>query len=169
MEEWIDIPGYEGMYQVSDKGAVRSFKKNRGYMPPRILKLTQNKNGYKSVTLCRNGDERNIEVQRLSLLSFEGPCPDGMQACHNNGHPWDNRRCNLRWDTPRNNQFDRRAHGTMINGSNVNHSKLTAEQVIEMRCLRYLYGYTYGKLAVIFNINRSNACRICNGEMWKHI
>ncbi len=51
-------------------------------------------------------------AHRAVLLAFVGPCPEGMEACHNNGDPLDNRVENLRWDTRSNNTLDKVAHGT---------------------------------------------------------
>ncbi len=53
-------------------------------------------------------------VHRLVLEAFVGPCPPGMEGCHNNGDPWDNQLSNLRWDTHKNNMADAMSHGTFV-------------------------------------------------------
>jgi hypothetical protein len=67
-------------------------------------------------------------------MVFRGPCPPGMEACHNNGDPTDNRLCNLRWDTHANNEADKIRHGTYfirarLKGERNGNSKLTEEEV----------------------------------------
>lgn len=55
---------------------------------------------------------RNVLAHRLVLEAFVGPCPEGMQACHNDGDRMNTRVGNLRWDTPKANSADRWRHGT---------------------------------------------------------
>jgi hypothetical protein len=130
-EEWLPIPGYEGIYEVSDYGRVRSVDR---YVPPgrggtrwrfrrgQIRKPGHDRKGYLFVPLyaadpnAKNG--KNGWVHRLVLLAFVGPPPEeGMYALHNNGDHSDNRLCNLRWGTPSENIWDSVAHGTHFNGS----------------------------------------------------
>lgn len=67
MEIWKDIDGYEGHYQVSNYGNVRSIK-----TIPTLLKGDYQKNGYKRVYLWKNGKKQNLLVHRLVALSFFG-------------------------------------------------------------------------------------------------
>ena len=117
-ERWLPVPGYEGYYEVSDHGNVRSVDRmvprgdhmltRRG----RVLAPVDNGHGYPRVQLGRYGKYDFQQVHRLVLQAFVGPCPDGMEACHNDGDRSDARLSNLRWDTRSSNQFDRRLHGT---------------------------------------------------------
>lgn len=60
MEEvWKDIPGYEGLYQVSTTGEVRSLNYN-GTSETKLLKQSTNKKGYKRVVLCKNRKKKNL-------------------------------------------------------------------------------------------------------------
>lgn len=119
MTNWLPVPGWEGNYEVSDEGDVRSLDRvvtlpngqKRSYKG-KLLKPTVNRLGYPMVVLSRPGEQRTMKVHRLVLTAFVGPCPDGMEACHNNGDRGDARLENLRWDTHSNNQYDRRRHGT---------------------------------------------------------
>lgn len=108
MEKWKTIPGYEGRYEVSDLGSVRSLdrKDTRGRRRKgRVMSLRRQPSGHLTVSLC-NGQQRSFPVHRLVLLAFVGPCPDGMEACHENDVPDDNRLANLRWDTRSANVMD---------------------------------------------------------------
>lgn len=119
-ELWKPIPGYEGIYEVSDHGNVRSLDRavtNRlGHVQHRkgvTLKPGPGKHGRLFVVLVRGDDTRwNVPVHRLVLLAFVGEPPAGTEACHNNGDHLDNRLCNLRWDTKSANTLDAVKHGT---------------------------------------------------------
>ena len=102
-EEWRDIDGHEGLYQVSNAGKVKSLRSGK------ILKTYSDKWGYRRIDLGRR--ERGLSVHRLVLEAFVGPCPPGMECCHNDGDNTNNRVENLRWDTKRSNRQDRNKHG----------------------------------------------------------
>lgn len=106
-EEWRPIPGYEGSYEVSDRGKVRSA---RGAQ--RILKPWMQKGGYPTVQLRRNGQSKKSGVHSLVLEAFIGPRPAGMDGCHNDGDPLNNTPSNLRWGSRSDNMHDAVAHGT---------------------------------------------------------
>lgn len=119
MTNWLPVTGWEGYYEVSSEGEVRSLDRyvtlsnggKRRYKGKR-LSPGVNRHGYPTVALTRPGKRQTMKVHRMVLTAFVGPCPDGMEACHNNGDRGDARLANLRWDTPSNNQRDRRRHGT---------------------------------------------------------
>lgn len=112
-ERWLPVVGYEGLYEVSDLGNVRSLdgtragRKFRG----RVLKPRSRHAGHQAVDLSTPGRRWSVDVHRLVLSAFVGPCPEGMEGCHNDGDPTNNRLGNLRWDTHRANMQDRITHG----------------------------------------------------------
>jgi hypothetical protein len=122
-ERWKAVPGYPG-YEVSTLGRVKSLAHVQVRKGPtsgrvqwfnyaeRILRPRTNPNGYLMVNL--NGDQ--LSVHRVVLMTFDGACPQGHQACHNNGQRDDNRLNNLRWDTTPANAKDRIRHGTQTMG-----------------------------------------------------
>lgn len=118
-ERWLPVVGWEGLYEVSDQGRVKSLartaiRRNDDARTPiagRILKPGLQKTGYRMVNLHDAGQRTTRHVHRLVLDAFIGPLPDGFVSCHNNGHPGDNRLENLRYDTPSANNFDRVRHG----------------------------------------------------------
>lgn len=153
-EFWKDIPGYEGLYQASTEGQIRSLRrwvvykgaKCKGrWHEGKVLK-PGNTGNYLMVDLSRNGCAVYRSVASLVLLTFVGPKPDGMECCHNNGNGKDNSYWNLRYGTHIENEADKEVHGTRSHfgpsGDANGGSKLTDQQVIEIRSLpKPGYGY----------------------------
>lgn len=94
-EIWKDITGYEGLYQVSNLGRVKSFQRR----VPFIMSLNLRKrDGYVTVNL-KNGRYRTHKIHQLVCLAFIGECPEGHEPDHKNGVRHDNRLRNLRYVT----------------------------------------------------------------------
>ena len=92
-EVWCPIKGYEGLYEVSDKGMVRSLK----FWKERIMKPGSDKNGYLIVNLCKNGEKKMYLVHRLVALAFI-PNPDNLpQVNHKDEDKENNSVHNLEW------------------------------------------------------------------------
>lgn len=96
-ENWRDVAGYEGLYQVSDRGRVKNVKRDA------ILSPAKNNRGYFRVLLCKDGVKTNKFVHRLVALSFV-PNPDNKpQVNHIDGCKENNGAINLEWVTQREN------------------------------------------------------------------
>jgi hypothetical protein len=126
MTEWQPVVSYEGRYEVSDDGRVRSLDcvvPNRYSGRPvkgRELKpWAKPPGGYLMVNLGHS-DKRTIH--RLVLEAFVGPCPIGQEALHANDIATDNRRENLRWGTRSENKIDAVRNGRH-NHANKTHCK----------------------------------------------
>ena len=101
-EVFRDIPGYEGSYQISNLGRVKSLKCNR----EKILKPGDNGNGYLRVTLCNEGERKNVNVHQLVAMSFLNHKPDGYNGLivdHKDNDKLNNRLENLQLVTARHN------------------------------------------------------------------
>lgn len=109
MEIWREVPEYEGVYEVSNLGRVRRVETQR------VLKGKTLRNGYREVTLSREGNPRFFLIHRLVMLAFKGAPPEKHEVCHNDGNKENNRLDNLRYDTHSNNAKDRIKHGTCRN------------------------------------------------------
>ena len=110
VEEWKTVPGYEGLYEVSNLGNARSLARvdaQGGRRRQRTLKPSRmDIRGHRGIKLRRDGVVKSRYVHQLVLEAFIGPCPDGLEACHWNDVPDDNRLENLRWATKSANRHD---------------------------------------------------------------
>lgn len=98
MEIWKDIEGYEGLYQASTLGKIRSI-----YRYKKELKPSTTHNGYGRVNLAKNKHYKKRFVHNLIWETFKGKIPDGMQVNHINENKLDNRLENLNLMTPKEN------------------------------------------------------------------
>ena len=98
METWVDIPEYEGLYQVSNMGNVRSLNWNKTGQS-RNLFLKPHTRGYLQVELRRNGKRRMYTVHKLVARCFVGGYKEGLVVNHLNEDKTDNRAENLEWCT----------------------------------------------------------------------
>jgi hypothetical protein len=127
-EEWRSVVGWEGLYEVSSMGRVRSLDRViagglRGHDYVKqgrvLIPYRQPKSGYLVVSLS-NGTKHVVRVHTLVLEAFVGPRPDGLEACHGPNGADDNSRGNLRWDTSSAKSLDTVAQG-MHNHANKTH------------------------------------------------
>jgi NUMOD4 motif-containing protein/HNH endonuclease len=110
-EIWLPVTGYEGRYEVSSLGRIRTLVKVGRKARGGLLKPFP-KGSYRAVKLYLNGTSRTIGVHQLVLTAFRGPCPAGREGCHNDGEAANNVLANLRWDTRSANTLDAVRHGT---------------------------------------------------------
>lgn len=111
MEIWKDIPGYELIYQASNEGQIRTHAEKITYSDrhgkrkwnQRILKQKEDKNGYKRVTLWKNGKSKGYLVHRLIALTFIPQIPNKTLINHKDCNPKNNEVSNLEWCNHREN------------------------------------------------------------------
>lgn len=178
VEVWKPIPDYEGIYEASSFGRIRSLDRiaaigNRNcHLKGRILSLsTTATGGYQTVMLCGNGSRRRWLVHTLVLSTFKG-LPQANQECrHLDGSRTNNRLDNLAWGTRIDNWLDRVRHGTNygVRGERHHLAKLTDTQVRE---IFQRYTGRYGEIAQLakeHGVSSSRVSDIVNGKSWTHI
>jgi len=116
-ESWLPVVGWEGLYQVSDWGRVRSLMPG-SRAKDGLLKPQAHPSGHLHVSLyghSKNGTTR--KVHHLVLEAFDRPCPEGMECRHLDGNPTNNVLSNLVWGTRAENVHDSLRHGTNVNAA----------------------------------------------------
>lgn len=164
-----DFPGY----RVGSDGSVWSAWR-RGWQTAaigsewrRLIPSKRNKYGHLVVTLCRDGKRFNRYVHGLVAREFLGPCPDGLECCHENGNPSDCAVRNLRYDTHTSNMHDKVVHGTIGHGEKIGTSKLTEEDVREIRACA---GKELPRVtAQRYGVTPENIRMIISRKSWAHV
>jgi NUMOD4 motif/HNH endonuclease len=113
LERWLPVAGWEGLYEVSDIGRVRSLDhwvEHPGWVPylkrGRFLTPRFDSNGYLGVHLHVGERNKHPHIQKLVMEAFVGPRPEGLEICHNDCVRTNNVLSNLRYDTHSNNCLD---------------------------------------------------------------
>lgn len=147
---WTDhirpIPGFPGYFVTFDGKVIG----RRGWR----LRPTRTDSGHRLVMLYLDGKPIGRLVHRLVLEAFVGPCPDGMEACHGDGDPDNNRLTNLRWDTRSANQMDSVRHGTKFT-PNVRLTHADVEVAKELRAA----GHSYRRIAELIGVQSHTTIR----------
>lgn len=122
-EIWSDIANYEGLYQVSNFGRVKSFQRKM----PRIIKPSLDSGGYIKVILCKDGTSKNHNIHVLVARAFVENLDNKPQVNHLNGDKLDNRSNNLEWVTDSENKYHSYRTGLRKEPKGENHhqAKLT--------------------------------------------
>lgn len=171
-EVWKDVEGYEGKYEISSKGRLRSWLRT-GYgtdrsVTPRFIKPVI-ACGYYRVGLHNRSSSKMMFVHRLVIVAFVGPRPgDKHFAAHLDGNPLNNNAENLAWCTAKENQAHRVFHGTTCRGTTHGCAKLSATEVLRIRELAAM-GIFPSQIARTFNIGVGHTRSIIRKEAWKHI
>jgi hypothetical protein len=167
IERWKAVPGYEGRYEVSDLGRVRSLLGNN----VRTLATPLAADGYPVVSLyCSEGKRRTEKVHRLVLLAHRPLRTSRVRyALHRNNDRTNASLGNLYWGTAQQNQLDREAHGTSNHGERNGCSRLTLSQAqsIKQRLINKKRG-DLTRLAQEFNVSPSTISDIARGLTWRN-
>lgn len=122
--KWHSVPGWEGIYEVSNAGEVRSLDRIVEYSNGRKVTVTgkslapwADRSGHLNVRLYSGSSRKARGVHQLVMEAFLGAAPEGYEIRHLNGDPSDNRLSNLAYGTQSENNLDRVAHGTHHNAN----------------------------------------------------
>lgn len=128
MEEWKDIPGYEGLYQASSYGRIKGLKSGK------ILKQgSSSKDGRLVVALCKDGVPKTHAVHVVIAITFIPQVPNKPWVLHDDGNYTNNHKTNLKWGTPQENSDDMVKHGNSQKGAKHYKTKFTEQDVINIR------------------------------------
>lgn len=176
MEEiWKDIEGYNGRYQVSNLGRVKSIitKGRYEYNPPKvsILSGTIARGGYKRVLLTKNGKKTAESVHRLVAKAFIPNPENKPQINHIDGNKLNNCVDNLEWVTHQENQAHAWDNGLKqpFRGEDHPNSKLSEDTVSRIRGMDRDTDYSHREIAEEFGLRRRLVTSIINKKAWAHV
>lgn len=165
-EIWKSIPEHPN-YEISSLGRVRRTTGGAGAVAGRVLKPVVTIHGYHEAVLGKYGGVYSIHS--LVLLAFLGPRPVGMTINHKNGIKSDNRFTNLEYLSHKaNNEHADKVLGVKPRGTRHGMSKLTEDQVREIRELRKS-GLTLWAIANRYGVTAANIDYITKGKAWAHV
>lgn len=166
MTIWKAVVGYEGRYEVSDLGEVRSLDK--GNRKGIMLKQGSSGVGYKAVDLSKDGVAVRTRVHKIVLEAFVGPCPAGMECCHDDNDRANNRLSNLRWDTKKNNMKDREKAGNTLRGTRHNMAIIDEQKAREIKAM-LAAGKMPTEIARTLGVGRNIVANIKYNKVWSHV
>jgi hypothetical protein len=176
-EEWRPVRGYEGLYEVSSLGRIKSLCRtttriNGRPLPIKERILRQNGVGhmkYLAVALNDGKIQRSARVHCVVLNAFVGDRPAGKQARHLDGNRLNNSVHNLAWGTAEENMSDKWEHGNMPIGSKCTFAKLNDEKARAIKILKEKTLATIDDLASLFDVSDQCVRAIVAGRSWRHV
>ncbi len=178
-EVWRDVVGYEGKYQVSTLGRIKSVARTIFYTQKngsirkhstkeRIRKI--NPPGPCCRQVCLSSQTHKVlKVSHLVLEAFVGPRPEGKECCHWDGNSFNNCLSNLRWDTHVENMRDMDRHGRIRRGEFNPRSKLTTEAVRDIRKRFEHTDKSANELAELYRVHVVTIREVVRRKNWRHI
>lgn len=179
-EIFVDIVGFDGKYQISNIGNVKSvgrYVARKGqsdlYVKERIKKCSIKNSGYKTLILYRDNIGKNKTIHRLVASAFIPNPENKKEVNHKDGNKLNNCVENLEWCTPSENQYHSHKTGLNIspNGEDSVNAKIKEIDVIEIR-RQYVKGdvnFSLRAIAKRFNLHPSTIYNIIKFKKWKHI
>jgi hypothetical protein len=174
-EIWKDIPGYEGRYQASTEGRIKSLGRaidfvNRWgqpairYTEDRVLVATRHHTGYLVVKL---GNSRQFRVHTLIAATFLGPAPDGMIVSHSDDNKENNSVSNLEYMTSSENVKRAYRTGCLDNRGTTNGKAVLTDEIV--RAIRsYPSTMSAPKVAALVGCKKHNVNQVRKGA-WSHV
>lgn len=158
----FDVKNYEGLYSVTNNGEIYSWK-NKIFLKPQ-----KQNNGYLTVTLYKNKIAKVISIHRIVAEIFCDNLDGKNVVNHKNLNKHDNYYQNLEWVTSKEN-IQHACDNGLRNGEKNGNSKLTKDQIIEIRNKYKFRKYTYKTLGNEYGVMKHYIGKIVTRQVWKHI
>lgn len=176
-ENWRDVLNFEGFYEVSDLGNVRSVKRevrritrwgtvSKSVYTSQFIKRNLMTNGYYCVHLYKDGVRSAMSVHRVVIEAFVGPRPHRMEIMHLDDDKSNCALTNLKYGTRQENENHKVLQGRSLKGEKSPSAKLNKTQVLEIRARK---GEPLEDLAFEYGCTFSNISAIQLRKSWKHL
>jgi len=166
-ETWLPVIGYEGFYDISNRGRVRRVRGGMGAVAGRILSPFLTPNGYRSILLWQNNRSKHHFVHRLVAMAFLGMPREGQVANHKDANKTNNAPENLEWVAEVENHRHAARNGLYPTGARNRSAKLTAEIVLEIR--RRALTESHRSIARVYGVSHGHIGKIVRRQLWSHI
>lgn len=166
-EQWKPVIGYEGRYEVSNLGQIRSLPGH--HVRARILRQAW-RGRFLAVDLSQDGYRKSYSVSRIVATAFIPNPENKPQVNHKDANRENNAVSNLEWVTAKENTAHASGMGLrkILRGEDAGQAKLTEAQVHEIKAAR-LAGGTTRAIGERFGVSHQTISDICNGKKWKHV
>ena len=166
-ERWLPVVGYEGIYDVSDRGRVRRAKSGKSTLVGRMMEGSVDTRDYIRVGLYKDSRQRTHRLHRLVAAAFIGPCPDGKEVNHKDGIKPNNGVSNLEYVTKSENTLHAFRNGlkVAVHGEAIGSAKLTEEN-IHVIWRRLLAKESQRSIAKRLHVCRATISAIATGRTW---
>lgn len=174
-ERWLPVVGYEGYYEVSDYGRVRSARRPvNSWRGPIWLKskprlAARSEHGYMRVKLHKGGKGQMCHVHLLVMEAFVGPKAEGQETRHLDGDRTNNLLSNLCYGTKKENADDRKRHGTHPAEEKNPRAILSVEAVRDIRRRYAEGGISQRQLANEYGVVQVQISRVVRGVSWPDV
>lgn len=176
MEIWNKIVGYEGVYEVSNFGSVKSLERvvqnsttASGFMKVKGM-LINSRMGkdYINITLTRFGKKNTFNIHRLVAIAFLENPENLPFVNHKDGNKLNNLLDNLEWSTEKENTRHAYSTGLIPSGSSSHYAKLDERSVAEIIFINKTTKLTYSLIGKLFGVCPESVSNMCRGKSWKH-
>lgn len=176
-ETWKDITDYEGFYQVSSLGKVKSLDRYRTdkkgfskFLPSVVLKLGRGTHGYLSCVICKDCKPKTKTVHRLVAIHFLDKVDGKEFVNHIDGNKLNNHASNLEWVTSSENTIHGLSLGIMNTAKGIQkpNTKLDEAKVLSIK-KRLLSGHRMTDIAKDFSVSSTNIQAIKENKTWKYV
>lgn len=175
-EEWRNVAGYEGHYEVSNLGRIKSMDRilqnkngKRCRWKARIMTPGKDKCGYEHLSLNLNGKRQPLQVHRIVATAFIPNPENKPQINHIDCRKANNAASNLEWSTHDENIQHAVKNSLHRRGAENGNAKLTESSVSEMRSKYKTGKFSQADLGREYGIAATTICQILSRKRWGHI
>lgn len=173
MENWKPVPGWEGIYEVSDLGRLRRIVGGTGTKPGRVMNPAVGSNGYVLAHFRYKGRQHSRTLHGLVAEAFIGPRPSKFEVNHIDGDKTNNRAANLEYVSRRDNLIHSYKYlGRSRNskpGQENHKAKLTEGDVLAIRSRYAAGGETHQSLADEYGVHQTVIGQLIRRVTWRHV
>lgn len=174
-EAWRPVVGYEGLYEVSNLGRIKTCPKlipnlltgGDSLRRPKIMKTARDKSGHHHLSFTKDGVKKNVFLHHAVARAFLGPCPDGKLTLHQKDDRDNNRAASLYYGSSLHNGRDMVINGGSSRCEDHHAATLTEEGVRQILNLRGKI--TQAEIARRFGTTVSAVSHIHHGWSWTHV